>query len=148
VFEVSYQSYYAQTKPAKQSKLLKNSQGTLCPAGFSFCLPTTVLCCLGAPQPWLSLSCQWIKLTVKALMLHLQCVILSETCCGKNAEAAENCHIFQLVIVFQCFVTTSIFAQTAHQAATIMAEVCCMRVCNFSILACFALVVASIYKIL
>jgi hypothetical protein len=34
-------------------------------------------------------------------MFHLLCIILSETCCGKNAEAAENCYIFfQLVSVF------------------------------------------------
>jgi hypothetical protein len=26
-------------------------------------------------------------------MVHLQCIILSENCCGKDAEAAENGHI-------------------------------------------------------
>jgi hypothetical protein len=33
-------------------------------------------------------------LTVKASLFHFQCIILSETCSGKNAEAAENNHIF------------------------------------------------------
>jgi hypothetical protein len=34
-------------------------------------------------------------LTVKASLFHLQYIILSEACCGKNAKAAENCRIFQ-----------------------------------------------------
>jgi hypothetical protein len=29
-------------------------------------------------------------------MFHFQSIILSETCCGKNIEAAENGHICQL----------------------------------------------------
>jgi hypothetical protein len=33
-------------------------------------------------------------LTVKASMFHLHRIILSETCYGKNAEAAEKGHIF------------------------------------------------------
>jgi hypothetical protein len=33
-------------------------------------------------------------LTAKASMFHLQGIILSEKCCGKNAEAAENGCIF------------------------------------------------------
>jgi hypothetical protein len=33
-------------------------------------------------------------------MFHLQSIILSEICCGKNAEAAENGHIFKLLSVF------------------------------------------------
>jgi hypothetical protein len=48
-------------------------------------------------------------LTVEASMFHLQSIILSETFCGKNAEAAENGHIFQLVSVFQCSVTLQIW---------------------------------------
>jgi hypothetical protein len=39
-------------------------------------------------------------LTVEASMFHLQSIILSETFCGKNAEAAENRHIFQFLSVF------------------------------------------------
>jgi hypothetical protein len=74
-------------------KLLKNSEGTLCPAD-CFSSSTIVLFCLGAPKHCLLLSYRWSMLTVKASMFHLQCIILSETCCDKNAEAAENCHIF------------------------------------------------------
>jgi hypothetical protein len=40
-------------------------------------------------------------LKVNASMFHVQCIILSENGCGKNAEAAENGNIFQLVRVFQ-----------------------------------------------
>jgi hypothetical protein len=39
-------------------------------------------------------------LTVEASMIHLQSIILSETFCGKNAEAAENHIIFQILSVF------------------------------------------------
>jgi hypothetical protein len=46
-------------------------------------------------------------LTVKASMFHLQSMILSETCFGKNAKTAENGHIFQLLNVFQRSVTHS-----------------------------------------
>jgi hypothetical protein len=60
-------------------------------------------------------------LKVKDSMVHLQCIIFSETCCGKNAEAAENGHIFHCVSIFQCSVIHSRIAQTAHQAVTIMA---------------------------
>jgi hypothetical protein len=41
-----------------------------------------------------------VSLTVKASMFHLLCIILSETCCGKNAEAAENGKIFQIISIF------------------------------------------------
>jgi hypothetical protein len=54
----------------------------------------------GAPKPWLLVSYKWTMLPVKASMFLLQCIILSETHCGKNAEAAENGHIFQLLSVF------------------------------------------------
>jgi hypothetical protein len=58
---------------------------------------------------------------VKASMIHLQCIIFSETCYGKNAEAAENGHIFHFVNVLQRSVIHFRIAQTAHQAVTIMA---------------------------
>jgi hypothetical protein len=61
----------------------------------------------GAPMPWLLLSYQWKMLTVKASMFHLQCIVLSEIYCGKNAEAAENGHIFQPMNIFQHSVTYS-----------------------------------------
>jgi hypothetical protein len=66
----------------------------------SFSRPTTMLFGPGAPKLWLLVSYQWTMLPVKASMFLLQCIILSETCCGKNAEAAENGHIFQLLSVF------------------------------------------------
>jgi hypothetical protein len=40
-------------------------------------------------------------LTVKASMFLFQWIILSETCCGKNAEAAENGHTFHFWGIFQ-----------------------------------------------
>lgn len=80
-------------------------------------------------------------------MFRLECIILSDTCCGKNAEAAENGLIFQLVSGFQRSVTHSGVARAARQAVTVKAGVCCVRVYRFSILACIVLVVAPIYKI-
>jgi hypothetical protein len=81
-------------------------------------------------------------------MFHLQSIILSEICCGKSAEAAENGLIFQLLSVFQCSLTQSRVERGAHLAFAIKAGVCCTRVCNFSILACIELVFVLLYKIL
>jgi hypothetical protein len=50
--------------------------------------------------------------------------------------------------VFQRSVTHSRVALEAHQAVTIKAWVCCVRVRSFSILVCIILAVASIFKIL
>jgi hypothetical protein len=77
-------------------KLLKKSQGTLY-SSLSFCRPTIVMFCPGAPEPWFLLNYQLTMLTIKASMVHLQCIIFSETCSGKNAEAAENGHICHFV---------------------------------------------------
>jgi hypothetical protein len=64
--------------------------------------------------------------TGKAFMLHFQCIILPKTCCGKNAEAAENGLICQLLSIFQRSVTHgSRAAQAAHQANTIKATPQC-----------------------
>jgi hypothetical protein len=70
-------------------------------------------------------------------MFLLQNIMLSETFCGKNAEAAENGHIFQLLNVFERFVTYSRVERGSHQAVVIKAGVCCMRVCNVSIIRIF-----------
>jgi hypothetical protein len=59
-------------------------------------------------------------LTVNTSMFHLQCFFLPETC-RKNAEAAENGHIFYFLSVFQRSVTHSRVALEAHQAVTIKA---------------------------
>jgi hypothetical protein len=80
------------------------------------------------------------------LSVHL--IILPKTCCGKNAEAAQHCHICQLLNVFQRSVTHSRVARAAHQAVTIKAGVSCVRVCKFSILSCLVLAVLMIYAIL
>jgi hypothetical protein len=66
----------------------------------SFSRPTTMLFGPDAPKPWLLVSYLWTILPVKASMFLLQCIILSETRCGKNAEAAENGYICQLLSVF------------------------------------------------
>jgi hypothetical protein len=87
-------------------------------------------------------------LTVKASIFHFLCIIVSETCCGKNAEAAKISQISQLMSILQRFVTKSRVACAAHQAVTIKACVCCVNVCNFSILACIVLAVELIYEIL
>jgi hypothetical protein len=60
----------------------------------------------------------------------------------------EKTVIFLIVGVIQLSVTHLKFACAAHQAVTMKAVVCCVRVCNFSILACIVLTVASIFKIL
>jgi hypothetical protein len=66
----------------------------------------------------------------------------------KNDEAAENGHILKFVRSFSrlCHIHAR-GARAAHQAVTIKSRVCCVRVCNFSILACIIMAVASIYKI-
>jgi hypothetical protein len=117
-----------------------------------FCCPTIVLFCPGAPKP-----CFFIELPVGNG--NCQCFRVSSTVhhfvknfIGKNAEAAENGHIFQLVRVFKSFVIHSRFdmqhtkdcilsliieALWAHQAVPIKTRVCCVGVCNFSSLHCF-----------
>jgi hypothetical protein len=57
--------------------------------------------------------------------------------CGKNAAAAENGHIFQLLRA-----VTHI-----SELHTIKAKVCCVQECTSSILACIVLAVESICKI-
>jgi hypothetical protein len=81
-------------------------------------------------------------------MFHLQSIIWSETCCGKNAEAAENSHPFQLWVFFQRSVTHSRVEREAHQAVAIKVEMCCVRVRNFSNITCMVLVLLLLYKIL
>jgi hypothetical protein len=129
------------------SKLLKKSPGTLCRRGSVSVVQPSYLFCPGAPKPWLLLSYQWTMLVVKTSMFHLQCIFLSETCCSKNAEAAENGHIVHFLSLFQRSVTHSTLALEAHQAVTIKARVCCVHVRSFSVLICIILAVASVFKI-
>jgi hypothetical protein len=51
---------------------------------------------------------------------------------------------FQLVNVFQRSVTHSRVARAAHQTVTTKARVCCVRVCNFSILAICIILAKSV----
>jgi hypothetical protein len=73
---------------------------------------------------------------------------LSKTCCGKYAEAAKKGEYFQLLSVFQRPLIHSRVVPAAHQAVKIKAGVCCVHVCNFSILASIVLAEALIYKIM
>jgi hypothetical protein len=55
--------------------------------------------------PWYTQTLAFIELPVdnvysQASMFHLQCVILSETCWGKNAEAAGKVLFFNLKAIF------------------------------------------------
>jgi hypothetical protein len=50
---------------------------------------------------------------------------LSESCCGKNAEAAENYQNVQLVSVFRRFFTLSRVTHAAHKPFTIKALCVC-----------------------
>jgi hypothetical protein len=102
--------------------------------------------CPGAPKPWLLLCYQWTVLTVKISMFRLQCIIMSETCCSKNAEAAENGQIFHFSSVCQRSLLHSRVALEAHQAVTIKVRVCFVRVRSFNILVCIILAVASVKK--
>jgi hypothetical protein len=61
-------------------------------------------------------------------MFLLQCITLSESCCAKNAEVAENGHIFQLVSIFQNSRTQDLRMQ---HTKIIKTGVCSVRVCNF-----------------
>jgi hypothetical protein len=72
----------------------KKSRNTLS-SRLSFCCPTIMLFCPGAPTPCPLLSYQWTMLTVKVSLFHLQSIILSETFCDKNTEAAENGQLFK-----------------------------------------------------
>jgi hypothetical protein len=131
-------------KRSRQTYATKKSQGTLCPQGSV----SVMVFCPDAPKPWLLLSYQWTMFFKHASMFHLQCIFLSETCCSKNAEAAESGHIFPFVDVFQWSVTQSRVAFAAHLAVTIKARACCVRVRNFSSLSCIILALAPIYNIL
>jgi hypothetical protein len=51
-------------------------------------------------------------------MFHLKYTILSETLFGKNVEAAQTNHFFQLVIDLQSSVTYFRVAHAAHQNYT------------------------------
>jgi hypothetical protein len=82
--------------------------------------------------------------TVTASMFHVQCIILSETFCGKNAEAAENWYIFQLLSVFQRSVTPSGVQRGAHKSLQSKPEPSAAGVCNFRIVAYIVLAVPSI----
>jgi hypothetical protein len=91
----------------------------------------------GAHKPW---QYQWTTLTAEASMFHFQSIFFSKTFCGKNAEAAENLHIFQLLSVFQCSITHSRLQREAHQAIAIKAGVL--------LCACVQFQYVLIYKIL
>jgi hypothetical protein len=67
---------------------------------------------------------------------------------AKKLRQQKTRHIFQLSKVCQRSVTHFRAAHAAHHAITIEAGVCCVRVCNFSSLACIVLAIASILKIL
>jgi hypothetical protein len=97
------------------------------------------------PKSWFSSRYQWTMLSVKAFVFHLQCIILSKASFGKNAEAAENGHICQLLSVFQRSVTYSRFAHAAHQAVNNQGW---MHACSVSMLSCIVSAVLLIYKIL
>jgi hypothetical protein len=78
-------------------------------------------------------------LTVRASMFHLQSIILSETFCGKNADAAEHRHIFPFLSVFQRSVTHNRVQSRAHQAVAVKAGVllcACVQFQHYS-LHCF-----------
>jgi hypothetical protein len=62
--------------------------------------------------PWCTQAVAFSELLVDNVTsqdfnFHPQCIILSKTCCGKNAEAAENSRISQLLSFFQRSVTQS-----------------------------------------
>jgi predicted lactoylglutathione lyase len=100
--------------------------------------------------PWCAQALAFIELPVdnvnKTSMFYLQCIFKSETCCSKNAEAAENGQMFHFLSVFQRPVTHTRVANEARQAVTIKARVCCVRVLSFSILVCIILAVATVYN--
>jgi hypothetical protein len=75
----------------------------------------------------------FIEVPVDTIMSRLQCSTFSalfrqKTYWGKNAEAASNGHICQLLSVFQRFVTHSRVAHAAHQAISIKASLLCASV--------------------
>jgi hypothetical protein len=84
-------------------------------------------------------------LKVKDSMIYLQCITFSETCSRKNAEAAENGHIFHFVSVFPS--TPELHKQHTKPLQSWPESAAC--VCAIlSILACIIVEVATIHKIL
>jgi hypothetical protein len=77
---------------------------------------------------------------------HFERILLGQKYWGSRKQSHFQLYIKKKKI--QRSVTHSRFACAAHQAVTIKAEVCYVRVCNFSILTCIVLAVALIYKIL
>jgi hypothetical protein len=127
------------------TQLLNKCQGTLRaahsvsvvqPSCFFVCFFfVVVFFCPGVPKSWLLLSYQWTMLTVKVSTFLLPNVILSETC-GKNAESAITSHMFQLVGFCNAMSHTPKLHMPHIKPVTNKAGVWCVRVCNFSILAC------------
>jgi hypothetical protein len=121
----------------------KWSKNTL-PNRPSFCCSTTVLFKTGAPKPWLLLSYQRTMLAVKASMFHLPCIILSETFCGWGSRKRSHFSTCECCVSTLCH-TLQRCMWSIYQSFKIKAGVCCVRLCNVSILKklAFVLTVAS-----
>jgi hypothetical protein len=113
-----------------QRKLLKRMSRNALSSRFSFCCPTIVLFCPGAPKPWLLLSYQRTVLTVNDPQIFIS---HRETITVKSSNFNVSLFFQKLAVVtflnssvclFQRSVTHSRAACAAHQAITTKAKVC------------------------
>jgi hypothetical protein len=81
-------------------KLLKKSQGTLCPAGSVSVIQPSCCFALVHPRPVVVFVTSGQCYQPRLPCFTFSAFFWSKICCGKNAEAAENCHICQLLSVF------------------------------------------------
>jgi hypothetical protein len=113
--------------------LQKKLRNTDCPAGSvqqtQILLSNhRVVFSLWCTQVLLLLSYQLTMITVKACSASF-----GQKLAVAKMLTTENGENFQLVRVFKRFVTHS---RVAHKVVTIKADTCCVRACNFSVLAC------------
>jgi hypothetical protein len=130
-----------------RTKLLQKSQGTLSRRR-SFCCPTIVLFRPGALNPWLLLllvdNVDSPFSNVSHAMHRLVKSLLWQKCCGSRKRSKiSTCERFKLSVTH----TPELHVQHT-KPLKIKDRVCCVRVCNFSILAWSVMKAASIYPIL
>jgi hypothetical protein len=80
------------------------------------------------------LSYQWTMLKIKALMFHLQCILLSETRCDKKGWGSRKLTFFSSWTFFSALShTAELYVQ--HTKPKQSSRECCLHIsCDFSIL--------------
>jgi hypothetical protein len=119
--------------------LIHRGPDAFCPAGSPPVVRHSVV------LPWCT-QAHWFLF--KASMIHLPCIILFETCCGKNAEATETWSYFPIQKRFSSLCHThSRVVGSARQAVTIKTGVWWVHVWDFILLAFWFLHLQNLVKI-